>query len=32
VVAVYIEGGNEVRIEDVNLTGDAEKLVRDWLQ
>jgi hypothetical protein len=32
VVAVYIEGGNEVRTEDVNLTGDAEKLVRDWLQ
>src|SRR5689334_11359616 len=28
VVAVYIENGNEVRTEDVNLHGDAEKLVR----
>ena len=32
VVAVYIENGNEVRTDDVNLKGDAEKLVREWLQ
>jgi hypothetical protein len=32
VVAVYIENGNEVRTEDVNLKGDAEKLVRRWLE
>ena len=32
VVAVYIEDGNEVRTEDVNLKGDAEQLVRKWLR
>ena len=32
IVAVYIEDGNEVRTEPVDLNGDAEKLVRNWLQ
>jgi hypothetical protein len=32
VVAAYIEGGTEVRQEPVDLKGDAEKLVRNWLQ
>jgi hypothetical protein len=32
VVAVYIEGGNEVRTEKLDLSGDAEALVRNWLQ
>ena len=32
VVAVYIEGGNEVRTERVDLGGDAEGLVRGWLE
>jgi hypothetical protein len=32
VVAVYIEDGKEVRTEAVNLNGDAEKFVRNWLQ
>jgi hypothetical protein len=32
VVAVYLEDGKEVRTEDVNLQGNAEQLVRNWLQ
>jgi hypothetical protein len=32
VAAAYIEDGKEVRTEDVNLSGDAEKFLRDWLQ
>jgi hypothetical protein len=32
VVAVYLEDGKEVRTEDVNLKGNAEQLVRNWLQ
>jgi hypothetical protein len=32
VVAVYIEDGKEVRTEDVNLKGNAEVLIRSWLQ
>ena len=32
VVAVYIEDGNEVRTEKLDLSGDAEALVRNWLQ
>src|SRR5690349_12813843 len=32
VVAVYIEDGKEVRTEDVNLKGNAEALIRSWLQ
>jgi hypothetical protein len=31
VVAVYIDDGSEVRTEDVDLKGNAEKLVRAWL-
>jgi hypothetical protein len=31
VVAVYIEDGSEVRTEPVDLGGNAEKLVRNWL-
>jgi hypothetical protein len=30
--AIYIEDGKEVRAENVNLNGNAEKLLRDWLQ
>src|SRR5438067_13407354 len=32
VMAVYIEGGNEVGTERVDLGGDAEGLVRGWLE
>jgi hypothetical protein len=32
VVAAYIEDGNEVRTESVDLNGNAEALARDWLQ
>jgi hypothetical protein len=32
VVAAYIEDGNEVRLEPVDLNGSPEKLVRNWLQ
>jgi hypothetical protein len=32
VAAVYIEDGKQVRTETVNLSGDAEKFLRDWLQ
>lgn len=31
VVAVYLEGGEEVRREPVDLTGSPESLVRQWL-
>jgi hypothetical protein len=31
VVAVYIEGGVETRTEAVDLSGNAETLVRQWL-
>ena len=32
VVAVYIEGGQEVRSEPVDLKGDPETLLRRWLE
>jgi hypothetical protein len=32
VAAVYMEDGKEVRTENVNLSADAEKFLRDWLQ
>ena len=31
VVAVYIEGGAEIRTEPVDLSGDAAAFVRGWL-
>jgi hypothetical protein len=32
VVAVYIEGAQEVRSEPVDLNGDPETLLRRWLE
>jgi hypothetical protein len=31
VVAVYLEGHRETRSQPLDLTGNAEQLVRDWL-
>src|ERR1700691_5536534 len=31
IVAAYIEGGVETRVEPLDLQGDAEQLIRGWL-
>jgi hypothetical protein len=31
IVAAYLEGGQETRVEPLDLTGNAEELVRSWL-